>query len=355
MRRVTSKVRGVTSRRQLEHYVFGSERHLKDKSVASRLRAMEYVPLEGKAPQRPPFPRAAELAENLIRLKDGRWKQVDPSVYIETLHPYTKKEACIYYAPKRRNGEVVLSKKTGQPYLQPVKTQALRDVYISLPPWISEVLADAAQLDGEEGGEGMQTVRRIAEQAALEAAEVLEKRTGYKPIGIALHPDSRNAFGIHIQYLTVENGQKLGRSQGDEKGRRGIRMAGDVNCALYRFNKVREIPGNWNKSVSTRDYDDIAMIDAMDALIDELLPRGGYLKQSYVDEWLERRKKGKVELAEANELLRQENIELENKNKRLNDKVKNLQQMLSVVALDLSPFKAAKEAKDDKPQPGEIV
>lgn len=330
MRRVTNKVRKVKSKRQLEHYVFGSGVHSKDKEVASRLRSLDYVAVAGRPELRPAFPRAAELAENLVRRQDGRWMQVKPEVYVKTLHPYTRKEAGVYFSPRRRKGgEVVLSKKTGQPSLQLNRTQAMRDVYLSLPPWISEVLADATQLEG-----GMATVRRVAEQAALEAAEVLEKRTGYKPVGIALHPDSRNAFGIHIQYLTIENGQKLGRSQGDQKGRRGIRVAGDVNCALYRFSKVRDIPGNWIKSVSTRDYDDIAMIDAMDKLIDELLPRAGYLKESYVDEWLERRRKGKVELVEANQILRQEKLDLEEKNKRLNKRINKLQHLLSLAAMD---------------------
>jgi hypothetical protein len=307
MRRVTHKVRKVSKTRQLKHYVFNSEVHREDKLRADKRRAIEWIPM---FPERPvgniEFPQASKLAENLVRLPDGRWKQVHVQEYLNTMQPYTTKAAGAYERQRSRGGKPVFLKKTGEPAMNKEYGHALHDVYVSLPPWITEVFADMVV----EGG--LTAVREVVEQAALEAAEVLEQRTGYKAVGVALHPDSKHAFGIHIQYLTIEKGQMLGRSRGGGVGRRGMRIAGDVNCAMHRFNKVREIPGPWQEVVATRDYDDIAMLDAIDAKIDRLMPGANYLKKSYVDEWLERRKKyGPDRLAEANDLLRQEVIRLE--------------------------------------------
>ena len=114
-------------------------------------------------------------------------------------------------------------------------------------------------------------------------------------------------------------------------------MAGDVNCALYRFSKVREISGNWHKSVGTRDYDDIAMIDAMDAKINELFPGGDYLKGRYVDNWLASKKKTRVDLeAEVADLRK----ELEAKAKEaevLNKRIEQLHEILRLTTLKTQP------------------
>lgn len=114
-------------------------------------------------------------------------------------------------------------------------------------------------------------------------------------------------------------------------------MAGDVNSALYRFSKVREISGNWYKSVGTRDYDDIAMIDAMDARINEMFPGGDYLKERYVDNWLARKKKTRVDLeAEVADLRK----ELEAKSKEaevLNKRIEQLQEIMRLTTLKTQP------------------
>lgn len=328
MRRVTRKARPVRSAGQLEHYVFGSDRHTTDKEVADRLRATEYIPTTVVVPSKGPFPRARELAENLVR-RGERWEEVPAEIYVKRLRPFTSRKAGTYWSPKKVRGEV-LTKKDGSPIMQCQRTKALHDIYLSLPPWITEVLAQATELS-----EGIPTVRRVAEQAALAAAETLEKRTGYKAVGIALHPDGRNAFGIHIQFLTVEDGQLLGRSRGGGKGRRGLRLAGDVNCALHRFGKVREIPGGWNKVVSERDYDDIAMIDAIDQTIMEIVPRADFLKEPYVDDWLRRRKKTRGDLALEVDSLREELKKARAQLEEKTDRVKRLEEILSITKLDI--------------------
>lgn len=353
MRRVTRKTRPVKSSGQLEHYVFGSERHRTDKSMADRLRATEYVPTTVVVPETGPFPRAGELAENLVRVvHEGelRWKEAPPKAYIEALKPYTKRGAGNYEIPKVAGGKI-LTKKNGDPVMQKYRTKAMRDIYISLPPWVTEGLAELATLEG-----GLAKVRRVAEQAALAAAEVLEERTGYKAVGIAIHPDSKFALGIHIQFLTVENGQLLGRSRVGASGkggvgRRGIRVAGDVNCALHRFSKVREIPGNWNRSVSTRDYDDIAMIDAMDKRIEELMPNIDYGKEHYVDSWLARRKKSRELIEKEVTQLTEEKAQLEQVNKQLRAKLSMLAKNISLsnlrAAADKEPIPVERERERD--------
>jgi hypothetical protein len=345
MRRVTRKARPVRSVGQLEHYIYGSDKHQHDKAAADKMRRMMFVGTATAVPKTP-FPNSRELAENLVRVGE-RWAAVRPEVYVNRLKPYTHKKAGTYWSPKTLRGSPIIRKKTGEQVMQRNQTKALHDLYLSLPPWITEVLADATQLDG-----GIPTVRRVAEQAAVAAAEVLEKRTGYKAVGIALHPDSRHAFGIHIQYLTVEDGKLIGRSKGDGgRGRRGVRLAGDVNCALHRFNKVREIEGNWKKSVSTRDYDDIAMIDAMDATINELLPRGDYLKESYVDNWLSKKKKTRVDFEVENEQLRKELEASRKENEHLTRRLEELQKILPLTTLRTKPLGKGRDVmkiEDDK-------
>lgn len=332
MRRVTRKARHVNSKRQLEHYVFGSDRHRSDKTVADRLRATEYVPTTVVVPAAEQFPRSGELAENLVRAEYGgelRWKEADPVAYVEALKPYLEKGAGEYQIRKVSGGQIV-TKKNGDPVMQKRCSKALQDVYLSLPPWVAEAAAELMDYDG-----GPEKVRRMVEQAALAAAETLEERSGYKAVGIAIHPDSRLAIGVHIQFLTVENGQLLGRSRTGTSGvggvgRRGLRLAGDVNCALHRFNKVRPVEGDWIKSVTTRDYDDIAMIDAMDKRIKELMPNIDYGKDHYVDGWLAKRKKSREIIEKEVAQLTEEKAKLEEVNKQLRAKINVLSRNISL-------------------------
>lgn len=332
MRRVTRKARHVSCKRQLEHYVFGSDQHRSDKTVADRLRATEYVPTTVVVPATEQFPRAGELAENLVRAEyegELRWKEADPGAYVEALKPHLKKSAGEYQIPKVSGGQIV-TKKNGDPVMQKYRTKALRDVYLSLPPWVSEAAAELMDYEG-----GPEKVRRMVEQAALAAAETLEERSGYKAVGIAIHPDSRLAIGVHIQFLTAENGQLLGRSRTGSggiggAGRRGLRLAGDVNCALHRFNKVRPVEGDWIKSVTTRDYDDIAMIDAMDKRIKELMPNIDYGKDHYVGGWLAKRKKSREIIEKEVAQLTEEKAKLEEVNKQLKAKIDVLSRNISL-------------------------
>lgn len=326
----------MVSKGQLEHYIYASEKHLRDKEVALKLRSMEFEVVTTVVEPRPPFPKAEQVAENLVRVTvDGeqRWMAVGGEEYVKRLLPFTRKGAGTYWAPRVSRGEVVRSKKTGEPLMVKQNTRALHDVYLSLPPWVTEVFADAMALSDSVG-----TVRNVAEQAALAAAEVLEKRTGYKVVGVALHPDSRQAFGIHIQYLSVEDGKLLGRSASGGKGRRGLRLAGDVNCALYRFNKVKEIPGRWQNVIARNDFDDIAMLDAMDQTIKEMVPRADSTKESYVNNWLAKRQKTKEDLDREVDQLRVENEKL------LKENIK-LKEVLSMTTLKSPDLGAGKERR----------
>lgn len=303
----------MVSKGQLEHYIYGSEKHLRDKEVAIKLRSMEFEVVTTVVEPKPPFPRAQEVAGNLVR-EGEKWRAVEGPEYIKRLLPFTREGAGTYWAPRVKKGEALRSKKTGEKLMVKQYTRALHDVYLSLPPWVTEVFADAMALS-----DSVETIRNVAEQAALAAAEVLEKRTGYKVLGVALHPDSRQAFGIHIQYLSVEDGKLLGRSGTGSKGRRGLRLAGDVNCALYRFNKVKEIPGRWQNVLARKDFDDIAMLDAIDATIKEMVPRADSTRLSYVNKWLDKRAKTKEDLDREIDHLRKENKRYEVENEKLRE------------------------------------
>lgn len=345
MRRVSRKSRPVGSKRQLEHYVFGSPRHRADKAMADRLRGTEILKTATILSKVASFPRAEALAGNFALVtQDGKvgWKRTPDKTYIEVLKPYLKKGAGEYQIPMVVRGQI-RRKKNGDIVMQKKHTKAMRDVYISLPPWISEALAGMMSQEA-----AIPKIRRLVEVAASKAVEVLEKRTGYKPVGIAIHPDSRHAIGIHIQYLTVENGQLLGRSREGTKGekdkpgvgRRGLRLAGDVNCALHRFNKVRPVEGDWIKSVSTRDYDDIAMHDAMDAAISTMAPNMDFGKEDYVDDWLKRRKQAIDAGRSKDEKLEDTRVELEKSQleaARLRTRVAALEKGLYATTLKKAP------------------
>jgi hypothetical protein len=252
--RVTKKVRAVRGKKQIDHYLFNSPTHKIDAKKAADLRSVVFQAVGWSEPVKVPFSNAGKVAGNAVRHpsptgKGGVFELVSGEVYAETLEKFPAKMD--YWVPKKG-----VEKKNGDPVLQKCSTVPLHDAYFSLPPWVSEFLSCVSD-NGRE--EDVSWVQGVAFKASCSAMATLESRTGYEGVGIALHPDSRTGFGFHLQFLTCKDGKLLGRSASGERGKKGLRLAGDVNLAMTRFDAVDSVPGGWRKIVEERDYDDVAM------------------------------------------------------------------------------------------------
>lgn len=313
MDKLTSKARIVRNVRQLWHYVFNSDVHLEDEKKARKKRRAVFIEIEMPEPNRTPFPSAKEVAANAIRGKGGEFEIVAAKSYVDRLDGLRLQMA--YWVPKK--GRV---KKNGTPTLQKGTTMPLQDCYFNLPPWYAQFLAMLLDKDTSL----FPWVQEVVLAAAKAAMAVVEERSGYEGVGIALHPDSCGSFGFHLQYLTAKDGKLLGRSASGKPGKPALRLANDGNLALYRFDQVDPVPGGWKKIVAERDYDDVAMEGPMVAALrvaiiaklgpEALVPLDN-LARIYVRDWKASASSGldKVELAELQELagnLRKENAML---------------------------------------------
>ncbi len=301
--RVTAKVRKVRSDRQGEHYIFTSDVHEVDERAARKRRGKVFAEVGELERVHVAFPGAAGVSSLGVRSappKGGAsgsgFELADEKVFLAAVHDARQPSEGIYYVPHSKK-----KKKDGTPVMQKRKTDALKDAYFSIPPWYSEFFALVVERDAKEGGERTVRVQLAVFRAASAAARSLEARTGYQAVSLAVHPDSRSAIGFHIQFRTVKDGMLLGRSGEGGVGRKGLRLAGDVNLALHRFNGVENVPGSWKKIVEERDYDDVAMDEALvKALDEEILDIAGedglaYLRdmaKEHVKNW-----KGKTDIA----------------------------------------------------------
>lgn len=331
--RVTKKVRAVRGARQVDHYRFDSETHRIDEKKAADLRSVVFQAVGWSEPVKVPFSNAGKVAGNAVRtppLKGGTlgaFEIVAGDVYADELGKIPAKMD--YWVPKKG-----AEKKNGDPVLQKCSTVPLHDAYFSLPPWVSQFLDCVADKGREED---LLWVQGVAFKAACSAMATLEARTGYEGAGIALHPDSRTGFGFHLQFLTCKDGKLLGRSASGERGKKGLRLAGDVNLAMTRFDAVDAVPGGWKKIVEERDYDDVAMEGPMVAVIrEEFKERFGQdglevldgFARDYVENW----KKGSkiVEKTQQEELrgiirkLQAENMTLRQRVGELEIKLSNM-------------------------------
>ena len=231
-----------------EHLVFTSEKHAADKAAADRLREAQYVRLPADPRVAPkPFPHAAELACQ-VGVSDGKAQYMDPATYTQHLAA-ARKDAAVWYVPTKK------LKKNGAPQLQKRKGEGLSDCYFSFPPWYARWFG----MWVEEGG--IEQVRQIVSAAVHAAAVELKKRTGYKVVGYAVHPDSEGVIGFHIQFQTAAAGKLIGRSAKGKKG--GLRLAGDAMSGVARMAEYGPVEDRFG--ILDRDYDDLAINRVLDA------------------------------------------------------------------------------------------
>ncbi|NBR59999.1 MAG: hypothetical protein EBT89_12705, partial [Opitutaceae bacterium] len=233
MKRVTRKVRAVRSKGAREHLDFNSEKHKQDKAAADRLREPQWVRLpDAPKVEVQPFPRAAELAMVYICFdgteEAGRrmMRRVEPATHNAHIAA-AERDGRVWYTQSKK------LKKNGQPKLQKRTGDGVRDCHFSLSPWVSEHLAEMV-----EAGR-LAEARELAQQAVNVARTVLARRTGYKVVGVAVHPDSRGVLGYHLQFQTASGGKLLGRSAEGKKG--GLRLAGDSMSAVARYSEFVKV------------------------------------------------------------------------------------------------------------------
>lgn len=300
MKRVTPKVRSVKTVTAMRHLVFTSVEHERDRLAAERLRSVDFIaiPLEGGG-KPPPFPRAAEFSGVGV-YESGVLKVKTPGEFEAALKA-ARAVSGQYWAESK------VTKKDGSPVLQKRETNGLRDCYFSFPPWVTEHLAQMV-----EKGEARRA-RVVAAKVMMQVGLALGERTGYIPIGAALHPDNRLALGFHIQFQVVSDGRLLGRSADGKSGRKGLVLLGDSNLGLARFAEFISVGSTMGKKFQSKDWDDLAF--------DKVMTR--VLKQELAGDWEAIERAGK-EYAQKWKKKRDEALNERNKAARLEGQLKAL-------------------------------
>lgn len=350
MKRVTKKTRAFRRRTQALHYVWGSKQHELDEAAANKLRSIRYMPVEIVEPgsKKQPFGGSKEVARlvagNAIRLSPPKGGESGRGGFslVEKADDYVDRLCelgCPVHCERPKKGRA--PKKDGTLTMETYTVkEPLKDTYFSLPPWVSEFLSGAVEHASDQTS-AAEWVQAVAFEGAKAAAAVLEERTGYRVEGIALHPDGYGAFGFHLQYLTAADGELLGRSNDGKRGRKGLRLAGDVNLGLNRFDAVDAVPGNWKRVVKSRDYDDVAMDGPLNAVVREMIaakygPPGlevlDGIARDYVREW----KKGSAAKAREDKL-KQEVDRLKKENSDLRERIEKLEGILRKMGHAFTP------------------
>lgn len=346
MKRITKKTRSVRRKTQVLHYIFGSKQHGIDEAAANKLRSVRYMPVEIIEPgsKKKPFGGSKEMARmvagNAIRIHPPKGGEGhDGFSLVENVDDYVARLCDVgspVHCERPKKGRP--PKKDGTLTMETYTVKdPLKDTYFSLPPWVSEFLSGVVK---NRPGEA-EWVQSVAFEGAKAAAGALEERTGYRVEGIALHPDGHGAFGFHLQYLTAASGELLGRSNDGKRGRKGLRVAGDVNLALHRFNAVEDVPGSWKKIVESRDYDDVAMDLPLNAVIREMIdtkfgPAGlealDVIARNYVQAW----KTGSAAKAREDKM-KQEVDRLKKENTDLRGRIEKLEGILKRMGQAFGP------------------
>lgn len=279
MKRVTKRVRKVRSAGAREHLVYTSTTHARDKAAADRLRQARYVRVAAAPRLAPePFPRAAELAWQ-CGIREAKGRLLSQEEYTEHL-AHARRDASVWYTPSKKR------KKNGEVQMQKRKGEGLADCYFSFPPWVSEYLAQLTEM-GE-----LERVRQVSLMAVSRAAQELQRRTQYKVVGFALHPDSKGVLGYHVQYQTAAGGKLLGRSADGRKGRKGLRLVGDAMSAVARLGEYVSVTDRFGLLAPGKEYDDLAINHVLDTQLKKLLapewPQIEAAARRYAKDWKKR-------------------------------------------------------------------
>ena len=299
MKRVTRKVRAVRSKGARAHLDFNSAKHAEDKRQADKLREAQWVHVpDAPKVEVKPFPRAAEFAELFVCFEATEGMFAGKTV-MQRAKPDSHNA---HIAAAAADGRVWYTtsktvKKNGQPKMQKRRGDGVHDCHFSFSPWVSEHLAEMVEAGREN------EVQQVIQKAVNSARSLLQKRTGYKLVGVAVHPDSRGVIGYHLQFQTASGGQLLGRSAKGTKG--GLKLAGDAMSSVARYSAFVEVEDRFG--VLGRDCDDIALNKAVDAKCKEVLGPEDWAKvedraKAMAEDWKKRRDEALARPAEVDRL-----------------------------------------------------
>lgn len=265
MKRVMRKGRALRTKRAVQHLVWTSATHKRDRDQADKLRAVTTVELEDPRVPRAPLDRPELVAAQVLFVPEEDVQDVpssvagfapaakklgqlvDPEVFEKVLERERKKRS-FYYAEK---------------YKRKRQSRGIIDTYCSIPPWWGKLL-NREMAAGRLTQEGLQK-----SLVSLGAAGIrtLAQRTQYEPIYVAVHPESESNIHIHFG-LGIVDGQNrlLGRSAVGKRGKKGLRHAGDCNVALLRLQALA--PSAYLSKVAMKverdDCDDVALSRVID-------------------------------------------------------------------------------------------
>lgn len=312
MRRVTSKQKRVKETvNSSTHLVFSSTRHEEDKKVADRLREMPLVPRV----KRGPFPGGKELSFQ-GHFKGDYFHIQGEEEFVEE-NVLAKKENSWYLREdKRRPNSLGRKSKTG-----------IMELNVSLPVGVSLCFARACK----KNPDNIKVVRKMLLEVGFAGIEKARRLTGYKPIYVALHPDSEGVLSFHFGLSPVDTKSRklLGISATGKRGRKGLRLLGDAFMSILRHARYVPIPERLMllpkralKEEGRRGDWEIGLVMEKKALA---LGKGKWgnfeqLAHSFgkeeAENWLKR-----IDLFE---LLERENLELKKENAELKKRVKKL-------------------------------
>jgi hypothetical protein len=304
--KITSKQRRVSNVRQAKHLVWTSETHKHDRKQADKIRLS--VPVE-QAWYRQDVKGADKIACQVL-FEDGQGKRVDGERFEKEVAKQARKRSWYMSSGRKR------------------RVKGIIDTYCGLPPWWGRVLNEEL----ESGRMTEEQVQGVALRLAKACMDTLQKRTGYQPVYISVHPESVNNIHLHFGVANITlNNELCGRSANGKVGKKGLRHAGDCNLALLRMNQA--LPHANTRAGARKalqgDYDDVAMASVIDHGLEQLLPDLSKRAKEYAIEhaskWVKKAEEKKTfdpkSLRQENERLKKENIELKQEVQSLRSKL----------------------------------
>jgi predicted nucleic acid-binding Zn-ribbon protein len=155
----------------------------------------------------------------------------------------------------------------------------------------------------------MAKVRDIMRLAAEEGMTVLERRSGYIPSYMALHPDAEGTLSVHfgLSPVDLDNHALVGISATGKRGRKGFRNMGDAYISILRHDRAIGLPEHLVRHPKKKlemAMADWAVAEEMDRVVKEelsrlpdgavLLEQAGKYQREAAEDWLLRYKQSKA-------------------------------------------------------------
>lgn len=290
MNRVSTKQKRVRYRSKKSatnatRHLKPGDHHDRDRKAAEKLRQFPNVARKKQGP----FPKEREVA--LVgHYKNGRF-------VIQTGDDFERdnlaaKKGAWYWKIDKRPGRNPIPTETGL-----VETNA------ALSTGLAMVLAGLVRA-GQMG-----LVRGIMRLAAEQGMAVLERRSGYIPTYMALHPDAEGTLSVHygLSPVDLDKHVLVGISATGKRDRKGTRNMGDSFISILRHDRAIGLPEHLvrlPKKKLKMAMADWAVAEEMDRVVKEelsrlpdgavLLEQAGKYQREAAEDWLLRYKQSKA-------------------------------------------------------------